>query len=400
MRILLLNQFFWPDSAPTSQLLTDVARELAARGHEVTAICGSSSYAAEMLDAELPGIEVRRMPVFKFMRGGIGRLICYLSFLISTLWAGLTGKSPDLVLTLTTPPLLSLVGTIMKCLRGCSHWIWEMDVYPDVAVELGWIAQGGLLDRCIGNLADWSRRSSDGVIVLGECMKQRLLDRGIPLDKLLVADNWADGSKIRPASFPGEPLLKILYSGNLGLAHEVDTVCQTILELNPDPAAHFVFSGGGPRREALEAWCREHSVGTVSFQSYSTPETLGENLGDSDIGLVTQRAECRGSVVPSKIYGLMAAGRPIVFIGPKGSTPHRIIERFRCGWQIDCGDSHGLAQLLYTLQYNRRLIHEAGKLARRAFVDNYDLPIGVSRIADALDTRTEQKLEPSVATAA
>ena len=398
MRILLLNQFFWPDSAPTSQLLTDLARELAARGHEVMAVCGTSSYAAETVDEELPGIEVRRMPGFKFMRGGIGRLICYLSFLISALWAGLTGKRPDLVLTLTTPPLLSLVGTIMKYLRGCSHWIWEMDVYPDVAVELGWIRQGGLLDRCIGNLADWSRRSSDGVIVLGECMKQRLLDRGIPLGKLHVADNWADGSKIRPTSFPKEPLLKILYSGNLGLAHEVDTVCQTMLELNPDPAATFVFSGGGPRRAPLAAWCREHSIENVSFQSHSTPETLGENLGDSDIGLVTQRAECLGSVVPSKIYGLMAAGRPIVFIGPRGSTPHRIIERFRCGWQIDCGDSHGLAQLLYTLRYNRRLIYEAGKLARRTFVENYDLPIGVSRIADALDARTEN-LEPSVATA-
>src|SRR4051812_13378687 len=116
MRILLLNQFFWPDSAATSQLLTDVARELAERGHQIAAVCGSSSYAAESSGAGLPGIEIRRTPAFKFARGTTARLVSYVSFLVCALSAGLAGKRPDLVITLTTPPLLSLVGTVMKYL--------------------------------------------------------------------------------------------------------------------------------------------------------------------------------------------------------------------------------------------------------------------------------------------
>jgi colanic acid biosynthesis glycosyl transferase WcaI len=400
MRILLLNQFFWPDSAATSQLLTDLARELADRGHEVVAVCGGSSYAAENSGTGLPGIEILRTPTFKFARGTAARLVSYASFLASALWAGLGGKRPDLVLTLTTPPLLSVVGTLMKRLRGCRHWIWEMDVYPDVAVELGWITRGGFFDRSIGKIADWSRRSSDGLVVLGECMKQRLVARGIPAAKLHVADNWADGGTIRPGQFSGEPLLKILYSGNLGLAHDVETLRQAMLELNHSPAAQFVFSGGGPRRASLEAWCREHSIHNVIFRSYASRENLGDSLSDSDIGLVTQRPECLGAVVPSKVYGLMAAGRPFLFIGPRGSTPHRIIEKFRCGWQIDCGDSHALVQLLHTLQQNRRLVHEAGKLARRAFVEHYDRRLGVGRIAETIGAVNERKPVPDVATAA
>jgi colanic acid biosynthesis glycosyl transferase WcaI len=400
MRILLLNQFFWPDSAATSQLLTDLARDLADRGHEVVAVCGSSSYAAENSGTGLPGIEIRRTPTFKFARGTAARLVSYASFLASALWAGLAGKRPDLVLTLTTPPLLSVVGTLMKRLRGGRHWIWEMDVYPDVAVELGWITRGGFFDRFIGKIADWSRRSSDGLLVLGECMKQRLVDRGIPAAKLHVADNWADGSTIRPRPFPAEPLLKILYSGNLGLAHDVETLRQSMPELNHPPAANFIFSGGGPQRASLEAWCSEHSIHNVFFRSYASRESLGNSLGDSDIGLVTQRPECLGTVVPSKVYGLMAAGRPILFVGPRGSTPHRIIEKFHCGWQIDCGDSHGLVQLLNMLQQNHHLVHEAGKLARRAFVEHYDRRLGVGRIAETIGAANERKGVPDVATAA
>lgn len=400
MRILLLNQFFFPDSAATSQLLTDVARELAERGHEVMVVCGNSSYAANNTDATLPGIEIQRTRGFRFARGTAARLFSYVSFLLLALWAGLTGKRPDLVLTLTTPPLLSVIGTLLKRVRGCRHWIWEMDVYPDVAAELGWITRGGLIEHAIGVVADWSRHSSDGVFVLGDCMKEKLAARGIPVSKMHVAHNWADGSKINPAPFPGEPLLKILYSGNLGLAHDVETVRRAMLGMNDEPAAHFVFSGGGPQRAAMEQWCTERSLRQVSFRSYSSRENLGNSLGDSDIGLVMQRQECLGTVVPSKVYGLMAAGRPILFIGPKGSTPHRIVQKFRCGWQVDCGDAHGLIDLLHTLQQNRRLVHDAGKAARRAFLENYDLPLGVARIADALGAAAQKKAAPTAATAA
>ena len=102
-------------------------------------------------------------------------------------------------------------------------------------------------------------------------------------------------------------------------------------------------------------------------------------LAQGHIGLVTQRPESLGSVVPSKTYGIMAAGRPILFIGPKQATPARIVEEYRCGWHIEPGDVKGLVDLLETLAQRPDLIHYAGDLARQAFEQHYDRPIAVAR---------------------
>jgi glycosyltransferase involved in cell wall biosynthesis len=367
--------------------LTDLARELVSRGHETVAVCGNSKYANEGPANELPGVEIHRTPTLKFARGVIARLLSYTSFLLSALWAGLFGKRPDLVITLTTPPLLSLVGTLMKKWRGCEHWIWEMDVYPDVAVELGYMKKDSVVEKVIGALTDWPRRNADGILVLGECMKERLIQRGIAPEKLAVAENWADGRELRPLPFPQQPLLQILYSGNLGLAHDVDTVAQAAAEMDAEPVAQFVFAGGGTKRKEFEQRCADENLKHVRFRGYASSDALGESLASGDIGLVTQRPECFGTVVPSKVYGLLASGRPILYIGPTGGTPQRIIEQFRCGWHIEPGNVNALKDLLHTLSSNRRLIYEAGRNARRAFLSHYDLPIGVSRIADRVGAR-------------
>ncbi len=394
MRILLLNQFFWPDSAATSQLLTDLARELATRGHEVIAVCGSSVYASGESSGEVPAVEIRRAPAIPFGRGTLARVLSYGSFLGSACWAGLTSRKPDLVLSLTTPPLLPLVGALLRATRGSRYWIWEMDVYPDVAVALGYLPEGGIAQRVIGAVADLARRKSDGILVLGECMRNRLLRRGIDGALLHIADNWADSREIEPVPFPEGERLRVLYSGNLGLAHDIDTVREAMLALRNEPTVHFDFAGGGSRRKALESWCAEQAIAGVEFRKYTSRESLGESLGRGHIGLVTQRPDCLGAVVPSKVYGLMAAGRPILFIGPKEAQPNRIIQQFRCGWQIDCGDSTGLADLLRTLAINRDQVREAGLRGRHAFLDNYDLPQGVRRIVDLLEGMPAVRVAP------
>jgi glycosyltransferase involved in cell wall biosynthesis len=262
-----------------------------------------------------------------------------------------------------------------------------MDVYPDVAVDLGYIKKGSVIEKAVGLLTDWPRRNADGILVLGECMKERLMRRGIAPEKLIVAENWADGRELRPLPFPKKPLLQILYSGNLGLAHDVETVAQAAAEMDADPVAHFIFAGGGPKRKQFEQRCADEKLKQVSFRGYASSDALGESLASGDIGLVTQKPECFGTVVPSKVYGLLASGRPILYIGPVGGTPQGIIERFRCGWHIEPGDVNGLKDLLRTLASNRQLIYEAGRNARRAFLNHYDLPIGVARIADRIGAR-------------
>lgn len=384
MRILLINQFFWPDSAATSQLLTDVARELQERGHEVFAIASEGGYAPANGE-DPPPVAVHRVKGLKFVRGSLGRISSYASFFIGCAWHGLTLPRPDVVLTLTTPPLISVVGTLIKRFRGSQHFIWEMDVYPDVAVDVGYFKRGGILDRISGMLADFSRKRSDGILALGECMRRRLINRGLPPENIHVAENWADSKLVQrvPPISTGNQLI-LLYSGNLGLAHDLETLTAAIKILKDDTEFRFIVAGSGPKRPFFEEWCRAEQIQSVEFRGYAQRDRLSDSLAAGDIGLVTQRESCLGSVVPSKVYGLLAAGRPVLFIGPQESTAAAIIRRFGCGWHISNGDVTSLIGLLRQLSADKTLVERAGQRAREAFLGHYDRPAGVSRIVDLI----------------
>lgn len=379
MQTLLLNQFFHPDTSPTSQLLTDLGRQLAERGSGVRALCGRSSY-ADPDTTDPPPVEIVRCGSLRFTRGVIGRVYSYGAFFAGALWRALRDAPPDLVITLTTPPGLCLVGSLLARLRGTRHFIWEMDVYPDIAVDLGVLPPRSLVTRALGVLLDRARRRADGIIVLGECMRDRLIAHGIPAAKIHIAENWADGRQITPLPFPPADPITILYSGNLGLAHDVATIGAAIERLANDARFRFVFAGGGAQRAALEDGFRARAASNISFQPYQPRTEMTQTLGACHLGLVTQKSATLGSVVPSKTYGLMAAGRPILYIGPRKSTPARIIQRFACGWHIEPGDVDSLLDLLHALSRNPGLIAEAGARGRAAFVKHYDLPVGVARI--------------------
>ncbi|MCU1294556.1 MAG: hypothetical protein JWP08_3406 [Bryobacterales bacterium] len=384
MRILLVNQFFWPDCAATSQLLTDLARHLAQKGHQVTVICADTSYA----DADAgpaPNVTVLKARGLPFARGHLARLGSYLSFLLLALWKSVSLKRQDVVVTLTTPPLLSLLGTLWKKVRRAQHFTWEMDIYPDVAVALGVLDGQTQLVRLLHKIATYSRNQADGVLVPGECMRRHLASRGIDEWRISVVENWADNGLYSGLTPSATGPLRLLYSGNFGLAHDDQTLSNVLLQLRDNGEFEFEFAGGGARRDELERFCADHDVRNVRFYPYRNRTALGSALAAAHIGLVTQRDATLGALVPSKVYGLLAVGRPILFIGPRDATPAILIRRFHCGWQVDCGDSKTLLSLLQYLSKNRRAITAAGDRGRRAFVENYETRHGVSRIAHILE---------------
>ncbi|HEY3455448.1 MAG TPA: glycosyltransferase family 4 protein [Bryobacteraceae bacterium] len=380
--ILLLNQFFYPDSAATSQLLTDLARELARRGHDVTAICGGNGYG--LTDAtEAPPVTIHRAQPLPFSRLPFMRIASYATFLCGAAVRSICGRAPDTSLTLTTPPLLGIIGTLTRRIRGARHFIWEMDLYPDIAEDLSIFRRHSFSSRLVGAVADYIRRNADGIIALGDDMKERLVRRGVPESKIHVIHNWADGQEIQP--LPWHPLpLTIHYSGNLGLAHETQTIRDAMLALRDDLRFRFVFAGGGAQRKDLEAFCRTRNLNQTEFRPYCQRAELSQSLSEGHLGLVTQKLETVGSVVPSKIYGIMAAGRPILYIGPRHATPARIIERFACGWHMEPGNCECLVALLNRLVHCPEEIRSAGERARQAFLENFDRPLGVRRIASVL----------------
>jgi colanic acid biosynthesis glycosyl transferase WcaI len=383
VKILLINQFFWPDEVATSLLLTDLARHLADQGHKVTVICGRSTY-TDTGSSVAADLRVLRTPNLGFAHGKVARLLSYASFFAFAIVYGLCVPRPDLVVTLTTPPLLALVGTLVKKLRRARHFSWEMDLYPEVALDLKLFHESSWTTRIVAKLADYTRQKGDGIMVLGKCMRQRLIASGISSEKIFVAENWADGHLIQPMPLPAGDRLTVLYSGNLGWAHDIETISAAMDKLKTNTQFQFVFAGGGPRREALEQFCESRQIRNVSFIPHCRMDELSEALGSGHIGLVTQNQDCLGSVVPSKIYGLMAAGRPALFIGPKEATPSQIIRRFDCGWQVDCKDSERVIVLLKALAADMELVQQAGSRARQAFLAHYDLPIGVSRLCSIL----------------
>jgi glycosyltransferase involved in cell wall biosynthesis len=381
VNLLFINQFFWPDTAATGQLLTDVARAVHPGSVLVTVVCGRPDYGV-VDDSPAPAVVILQCGPARFSRGKIRRVISYASFVAGAAWKAARAPRADVVVTLTTPPLVSLLGTALKIARRSRHYTWEMDVYPDIATDIGVFRKGGPADRIVGLLADWSRRRADGVIALGEDMKERLVARGIPAERIHVCENWADGEQIRSEPMPAGAL-KIHYSGNFGMAHDLETISGAIEALRGDDRFQFSFVGGGPRLRKLDVLAAD-PANHVGVMGYCSRNELGARLGAAHLGLVTQLPQTAGSVVPSKTYGIMAAGRPLLYVGPKNATPARIIQRFRCGWQVDPGDVGGLVSLLDRLASQRDELEAAGRRARAAFEEQYNRPTGVARIWEVI----------------
>lgn len=401
-RIIVISQFYGQDQSAVGQFLADFACGAAEAGHDVRVICGASDYIAGEAAAsytcqrENPGttggreclagqgnVDVTYVKTAVFSQSRMRKVLSYATFYAGAVWKALRVPKPDVVVTLTAPPGLAWIGWLLQRVRGCRHVAWEMDLYPDIAISLGmpvaaW-TQGML---------DFPRRRADAVIVLGDCMKARLLRHQVPEDRIVIAENWADGSIISPSPFPAHQPLCILYSGNLGLAHDVATIRGVVERLAGQPDLLFVFAGGGLGRRELIDFCQKRGITNVSFRSYARQQDLGASLAECHVGLVTQRPETLGAVVPSKIYGLMAAGRPIVFIGPAAATPALLIRRFDCGWQFECGDEAAVSALFTRLLDHREELCSKGRNGREAFQENYDKPAGVARIIRALGVAT------------
>ena len=387
MRYLFLNQFFWPDTAPTGQLLGHAAVELARRGHEVTVLAATGTYAVSGSDKPA-GVNIVRVPVFGFSRGRAGRMLSWVSFLVGAAVRALFLPRQDVVVALTTPPGLSIPAVVLAQIWGGKAWIWEMDVYPDVATSIGETRPDALWVRIISSLLLWSRRKAVGIVALGECMRRRLASHGIDPARIIVAENWADNQALRAIPMPPPGPLRILYSGNLGLAHETETMLGALEILGKDERFLFRFDGGGAARPDFERRCRESGVRNVSFESYCSPEKLGESIGSADISLVTLRPECAGAVVPSKVYSALAVGRPVLFIGPPDCTSAEMIRAHQCGWAVVPGKAEVLTDLLRHLATDRKQVEEAGFRAGRLIEARYTREHGAQRLADILEQLT------------
>lgn len=386
MRIAAINQYYWPDLAATSQLLTDLCEHLAAQGHDVHVVTGRSRYAGNHADLpeeeEHNGVKIHRVWALNMGRKSLlHRAADFASFNASALFGALKVPEVDAILSLSTPPLVATLGVAAKALKGARLIYWVQDLYPDLAVALGALSAEGPVARAASIVSSQILAQSDGVVALGGKMREQLIARGARPDRTHVIDNWSDGAAIVPMRVDENPLRKswgtldrfcVMYSGNFGLAHDFVTLNAAFEKLGSDPAMDFVLVGNGEKKTQVEKLAKEKNLSSMRFLPLFPREDLGHSLTSADVHLICLENALSGMVVPSKLYGVMAAGRPSIYVGPRDSDVWRILEETDAGICVENGDVDGLVKALETLKGDEKLRAKMGKNAREAFVNRFD----------------------------
>ena len=400
MKLIFVNRYFHPDLSATSQMLSDIAFRLAARGREVHVVTSRQRY--EDAAARLParetreGVQIHRIWTSRFGRAWLpGRALDYLSFYVSSwLCIARLARRGDLVIAMTDPPLACFPAALAARLRGARLVNWLQDIFPEVAERLGLRITRGLFGAFARALRGYSLRAATLNVVLGERMRE-FVARLEPASaqRIAVIHNWADGETLQPVP-PGEGSLRaqwglegrfvVGYSGNMGRVHDFDTVLDACERLRTDADVAFVFAGEGHQRLRLEQETRRRGLPNVTFQPYQPRDRLAASLGAADAHLVSLLPALEGLVVPSKFYGIAAAGRPAIFIGDPEGEIARMLREARCGLVVATGDAAGLARAILALRDHPAQCREMGANARAAFEVRYDLPRAMNHWEAAL----------------
>ena len=379
-RLLFVNRFYYPDHSATAQILTDLAEALAARGWDVGVIASRLRYddPAALLPAHdtHAGVGIRRIWSSRFGRAGLaGRAIDYLSFYVTAFFALLaTARRGDIVVAKTDPPLLSVVASVAVRLRGATLVNWLQDLYPEVAAELGVGAMRGPLGRLLRGRRNASLRRARLNIAIGERMAERIAAEGVPAERIAVMPNWSDEAAIRPIARAAVALrdewglgdaFVVGYSGNLGRAHEFETLLGAARLLAHRDDIVFLMIGGGHESARLAARVADEGLADrFRFRPYQPRERLSESLGAADVHWLSLRPEMEGLIVPSKFYGIAAAGRPVIAITDLDGEIARIVRREDCGMAIAPGDAPGLAAAIEDLAGDPARVAAMGGAAR------------------------------------
>jgi glycosyltransferase involved in cell wall biosynthesis len=395
MRLLLLNQFFHPDLAATSQLATDLAVDLAAAGIEVTALASSGTYlGGEALPARgrHAGVEIVRVRATSHGRRTLlHRAADYASFYLSSAARLATLPRQDVVVALTTPPLIAAAALVPKALRGSRLVCWVQDLYPEIAVAFGALRPGSVATRLMAAASRAVFRRADAVVALGEEMRARCVAAGAAPERTHVIPNWADGTGVRPvphaenplrAEIAGDARFVAMYSGNMGRGHDVETLLDAARLLRDRREIAFVFAGDGAKRPLVEAAARE--LPNLRLAPYQPRERLAESLSAADLHLVTLSREVEGLAEPSKLYGIMAAGRPTLYVGPERAEVARTLQREGCGRRVANGDARGLADAIVALAGDPGARVEMGEMARRALEARYQRSVATRRFREVV----------------
>ncbi len=385
--VLFVNRFYAPNQSATAQMLTGLAERLADGGRDVRIITSRQERSGSRRET-VRGVSVERVANARFARFGlVGRLVDYLTFGFAAGRAVLRQTSPgDIVVAKTDPPLLGvLIGPIARW-KGAASVHWLQDLYPEAMDAAGFRSSGlsRLVLDALGRLRDRELKRATSTVVIGNAMRARLNANVAEPPKTILIPNCADGGSIRPQppreDFASQRPLTIGYCGTLGRMHDAETLLEAVhlTAANGCMASahvHWRFVGGGVGHQAITDAKRKLHLEHVTCEPPRVSAAVSDMLAEMDLHIVSLKPAAEGVSLPSKLYGILAAGRPVVFIGAANSEIAQLVRRHDIGIAVTNGEPERLVRALAAYGEDRERLVSQGRNARAVFERMYDRPI-------------------------
>lgn len=377
MRILLLNQHYPPDAGATGRLVAELAASLASRGHEAVVVTGRPSY-PQARDRDAPadetseGVRVLRVPTLPRREGVTGRGLHYVSYALGAFVRAARLPRPDVVLAFSSTPFFG--GPLAACLarwKRCPFVYCVQDVHPEISVALGALRDGAAA-RWMRRFESFAWRRAAHVVVIADDLRAAARVRGVPEDRVVTIRNWADPRRIvpRPSSELRARLgftpadFVVQYAGNFGRAQDLETVLEAArLAGRSDGSVKLLLVGAGSGQGSIER--RALRVPGAVVVPFQPDDAVADVLAAADLALVPLHRGLSRWCVPSKVYSILASGRPVGAVLDDGSEVSRVVARADCGFRVDPGDAAGLAREILRLAADRDRARRLGENARR-----------------------------------
>ena len=330
MKVLLLNQAFWPDVVASAQQLTMLARRLTERGHEVTVITSARGY--DDATATFPRRERwHSIDIVRISSVGAGkkhrwqRTLNFASFLFACAVRMVVTPRQDVVIALTSPPLISWLGSLFVRVKGGALIFWPLDLNPDEAIAAGWLKESSLTAKLLACLLNISMDRARTIIALDESMKERIVAKGFSPEKIDVISPAPDdavgydeeGREAFRREHGVADKFVVMYAGNHSPCHPLDTLLLAAQQLGNCDDIVFLFIGGGSEVEKVQSFARSHELRNIRYLPYQPQARLAALLSAADLHVVVMGEAFGGIVHPSKIYNILKVGAPFLFIGPE-----------------------------------------------------------------------------------
>lgn len=374
-KLLFLNRSYWPDVEATGQLLTELCENLSA-DFEVSVVAGKPNQLSNP-ETDLNWSEVSRhrsVTIHRInhwqlsKRHMVTKALNYLSFVRATRRQLRTVPAPDVVIFETDPFLLPFEAARLQRRTGCRMVGYLQDIYPDVAVALGKIPNNWVIRRLRQSLFSVYRQC-DRMIVLSEDMKRLLIEGGVESHRIHIVPNWADLTQIKP--IPKEQNLfrarhqigdrfLVMYSGNLGLTQRLEEFVDAARQLQGDRGILFAFVGQGSQKSTLQSLVQSERLTNVRFFDYQPKSELAHSLSAADLHLVPLTKELSQCLMPSKLYGILASGRPYLTNAVPESELHQLTIRHQVGLTVPPGNTSAIAESVRNAARNPEALQRMG----------------------------------------